>query len=91
MQRPPRDLTKEMFPTLAVENQTQNKLFKLANAISGYEYEEDNEEKQRELERKEELRRRLQILKDEHFNDSQGDNFYEAEVLMTTEDELEDL
>lgn len=26
-----------MFPSIAVENQTQNKLFKLANAISGIE------------------------------------------------------
>ena len=36
-QKPPRDLTGDMFPTVAVENQAQNKLFKLANQISGFE------------------------------------------------------
>jgi hypothetical protein len=29
-----RDIAREMFPSVAVENQTQNKLFRLANSIN---------------------------------------------------------
>lgn len=85
-----RDIAKEMFPSIAVENQTQNKLFKLANAISGIQTDTRGNEKKVRLqdkEKQEELRRRLNNLKQEHFRDLSSENM---EGLITTEDEFDD-
>jgi len=80
-----------MFPTIAIENQTQNKLFKLANAISGVWTDQNGAEKKvrlRDKEKQDELWKRLNNLKQEHFRDLTSENM---EGILTTEDELDDL
>ena len=66
-----RDATKEMFPQLAVESTAQNKLFKLANSISGYskDVEKPPEYKSHKTQ---ELHERLEELKREHFMHVKG-------------------
>ena len=64
-----RDSTKEMFPSLAIENTAQSKLYKLAESISGF-------AKEVEASKQEvvspHLQHRLEELKREHFKDLRG-------------------
>jgi hypothetical protein len=72
-QKVKRDKTKEMFPSLIVEDQAKDKLNKIVDGISRKDQDSENTSSVK-LERNNELRRQLERLKQEHFKDLSSDN-----------------
>ena len=76
-QRIKRENTKELFPSLAIEDQAKNKLTKIVDNISKKDQESSISDK---YERNQELKSRLNKLKEEHFKDLDSENFEELNM-----------
>ena len=78
-----KDKTKELFPSLIVEDQAKNKLAKITDNLSKNEMLSDSSRSK--LERNEELKRRLDRLKQQHFNNLNLDEFGELNMDLIDE------
>jgi len=77
-QRIKRDNTKELFPSLAIENQANEKLSKIVDNMSIKDQDEASDSFKQE--RNKELRKQLKKLKEEHFRDLDSEELGELNM-----------
>lgn len=78
-----RNDTKEMFPSLAVENQAKDKLNKIVDGIS--KRDQDSDISGSKFERNNELRKRLERLKQEHFRGLEAEDLGDLNMDLIEE------